>query len=39
MPSAFEGRIAMVMGGKNMTMSEVQTGRRVGSCDPSAPPG
>jgi hypothetical protein len=39
MPSAFEGRIAMVMGGKNMTMSEVQTGRRVGSCEHSAPQG
>jgi hypothetical protein len=39
MPDAFEGRIAMVMGGKNMTMTEVQTGRRVGSCDPpGAPP-
>jgi hypothetical protein len=40
MPGAFEGRIAMVMGGKNMTMTEVQTGRRIGSCDPpDAPPG
>jgi hypothetical protein len=30
----------MVMGGKNMTMTEVQTGRRIGSCDPpDAPPG
>jgi Protein of unknown function (DUF3617) len=29
----FRGRIAMVMGAKNMTMTEVQTGRRVGSCD------
>jgi Protein of unknown function (DUF3617) len=39
MPGAFEGRIAMVMGGKNMTMTEVQTGRRVGSCDaPGKPP-
>jgi len=27
-----------VMGGKNMTMTEVQTGRRVGSCDPPAAP-
>lgn len=34
-PGAFEGRIAMVMGGKNMTMTEVQTGRRVGRCDPA----
>ncbi|MGH6912843.1 MAG: DUF3617 domain-containing protein [Geminicoccales bacterium] len=32
MPRRFEGRIAMVMGGKNMTMTEVQAGRRVGSC-------
>ena len=40
MPGAFAGRIAMVMGGKNMTMTEVQTGRRIGSCDPpDAPPG
>ncbi|HMA72226.1 MAG TPA: DUF3617 family protein [Xanthobacteraceae bacterium] len=29
----FKGRIAMVMGAKNMTMTEVQTGRRLGSCD------
>jgi Protein of unknown function (DUF3617) len=39
MPGAFEGRIAMVMGGKNMTMTEVQSGRRVGGCDLSTPPG
>jgi hypothetical protein len=39
MPRAFEGRIAMVMGGKNMTMTEVQAGRRVGSCaSPGNPP-
>jgi hypothetical protein len=31
-PDAFAGRIAMVMGGKNMTMTEVQAGRRVGAC-------
>jgi hypothetical protein len=31
-PDRFEGRIAMVMGGKNMTMTEVQHGRRVGEC-------
>lgn len=31
-PDAFQGRIAMTMGGKNMTFVEVQTGRRVGSC-------
>jgi hypothetical protein len=39
MPDAFEGRIAIVMGGKNMTMTEVQTGRRIGSCAaPGNPP-
>jgi hypothetical protein len=38
MPHAFEGRIAMVMGGKNMTMTEVQTGRRIGSFDPAGAP-
>ena len=30
----FQGRIAMKMGGKNMTMTETQTGRRVGDCAP-----
>ena len=35
-PRRFEGRIAMVMGGKNMTMTEVQAGRRIGSCDPAS---
>jgi hypothetical protein len=34
-PDAFEGRIAMVMGGKNMTMTEVQSGRWVGGCNRS----
>jgi hypothetical protein len=34
---AFAGRIAMVMGGKNMTMTEVQAGRRVGTCDEASP--
>ena len=29
---AFTGRIAMVMGAKNMTMTEVQYARRVGEC-------
>lgn len=29
---AFDGRIAMNMGGKNMTMTEVQRGRRIGDC-------
>jgi hypothetical protein len=32
-PGSFRGRIAMVMGGKNMTMTEVQEGRRIGGCD------
>ena len=38
MPSAFKGRIAMVMGGKNMTMTEVQVGSRIGSCDLASAP-
>ncbi|NJM29217.1 MAG: DUF3617 family protein [Rhizobiales bacterium] len=29
---AFEGRIHMIMGGKNMTFVEVQRGRRIGNC-------
>ncbi len=29
----FRGRIDMVMGAKNMTMTEQQTGQRVGSCE------
>ncbi len=33
----FRGRITMKMGGKNMTMSETQVGRRVGAC-PETPP-
>jgi hypothetical protein len=32
---AFEGRIHMIMGGKNMTFVEVQRGRRIGSCQAS----
>jgi Protein of unknown function (DUF3617) len=28
----FKGRIAMGMGAKNMTMTEVQTGHRIGEC-------
>lgn len=38
--TAFRGRITMRMGGKNMTMTEVQAGRRIGACDahpPAAP--
>jgi hypothetical protein len=32
---AFTGRVAMVMGAKNMTMTEVQRARRVGECVPT----
>ena len=28
----FAGRVAMVLGGKNMTMAEVQHGQRIGDC-------
>jgi hypothetical protein len=28
----FRGRIAIVLGGKNMTLTEVQDGRRLGDC-------
>ncbi|GJD48392.1 hypothetical protein OPKNFCMD_1110 [Methylobacterium crusticola] len=40
-PEAFRGRIAMRLGGKNMTMTEVQAGHRVGACEagPGAAPG
>jgi hypothetical protein len=31
-PSAYRGVIDMNMGGKNMTMSETQVGRRTGDC-------
>ena len=31
-PDHFAGRVAMVLGGKNMTMTEVQRARRVGDC-------
>jgi Protein of unknown function (DUF3617) len=34
---AFSGRVAMVLGAKNMTMTEVQQGRRIGNCNPWAP--
>jgi uncharacterized protein DUF3617 len=33
---SFSGRVAMVMGGKNMTMTEVQQARRIGECGPAA---
>ena len=32
--NAFSGRVAMVMGAKNMTMTEVQRARRISDCDP-----
>lgn len=32
-PDAFSGRVAMVMGAKNMTMTEVQRARRISGCD------
>lgn len=31
--TAYHGNIKMNMGGKNMTMSETQVGKRVGDCD------
>jgi hypothetical protein len=33
--NAFTGRVAMVMGAKNMTMTEVQHARRIGECSPA----
>src|SRR3984957_3702415 len=33
--NAFAGRIAMVMGAKNMTMTEVQHAHRIGECSPA----
>jgi hypothetical protein len=33
---AFSGRVAMIMGAKNMTMTEVQHARRIGECSPEA---
>ncbi len=35
--ASFTGRIRMTMGGKNMTMTETQLGRRVGNCAANAP--
>jgi len=32
-PDRFVGRVAMVLGGKNMTMTEFQHARRVGDCN------
>lgn len=34
----FEGRVNMVLGAKNMTMTEVQSGRRIGACEPPRTP-
>lgn len=34
--NGFVGRVAMVMGGKNMTMTEVVSARRLGVCDEAA---
>lgn len=31
-PEGFRGRVAIVMGAKNMTMTEMQTGRWLGPC-------
>src|SRR4051812_27809790 len=33
LPNEFKGRIAMVLGGKNMTMREVQVGHRLAPFD------
>lgn len=35
LPDSFSGRVAMVMGAKNMTMTEVQHARRTGDCGSS----
>ena len=32
-PDTFSGRVAMVMGAKNMTVTEVQRARRISDCD------
>ena len=37
-PQRFTGVIAMKMGGKNMTMTEYQVGRRIGSCSAAGSP-
>jgi hypothetical protein len=36
MPGRFTGRIAMVLGAKNMTMTEVQEAIRMGECETTA---
>ena len=35
-PDGFSGRIAMVLGAKNMTMRELQVGHRLGACELAA---
>jgi hypothetical protein len=35
-PDGFRGRVAIVTGAKNMTMTEVQVGRRLGACAAAA---
>ena len=35
--TAYRGTIKMNMGGKNMTMSEVQVGKRIGKCESPSP--
>ncbi|ACL55542.1 DUF3617 domain-containing protein [Methylobacterium nodulans] len=37
-PEGFEGRIALRLGGKNMTLTELQTGRWRGECAPGDRP-
>lgn len=37
-PDRFTGAFDMKMGGKNMTMSERQSGRRIGACKPFGVP-
>lgn len=34
-PDGFRGRIAMVLGAKNMTLTETQIGHRLGDCAPA----
>jgi Protein of unknown function (DUF3617) len=34
-PGTFAGRVAMIMGAKNMTMTEVQHATRIGDCAPA----
>jgi hypothetical protein len=34
---AFSGHVAMIMGGKNMTMTEIQHAHRIGECGAKAP--